>query len=606
MNQLPRYLIAEIGINHNGDFQTANLLIEAAAEAGANAIKFQYRNLSRAYNDSANEIGDEALKVEIKKNFLSPEFIEILMQRGKKLGLDVGISFFDSADIGDFSESLSDFDFFKVPSVELSNSNLISELLRYQKTVFISTGAHNEEEIENVFSKIKSNNWTPLHCISNYPTLNINSRLGYITYLTKKWGRQAGYSSHDENWEVCLIAYMLGARVIERHITLDKAGSGLDHTTSSTPSEFKKISEFMNDYDLMIMGNSHRITNQGELINLQNLSKSYFALRDINSGEVLRISDFEYRHPRTGLSASEFESFLGAEILHNCKKGTPITKSHFNVRKHISNALIKKVENLRVALPVRLHDYSDISDRFPISNFELHLSSGEIDKLDGFKPISSLHKFSIHLPDYRNSTRLLNPFSNDFEENLESEKIINSIKNFGNKIAKSQKENVILVASFSLTNNPKPTFYQQCRILQDEFSKDGLVLSFQWLPPFAWYFGGSQRLKTFNNLSDIRFILENNLNICLDTSHLLMGSKYFKFDPNKVLDSLNNQIVQLHISDARGFDGEGIQLGRGDIENYDFLKRVLDLPQRKVIEVWQGHLNSFEGFQDALESIENF
>ena len=158
MNQLTRYLIAEIGINHNGDFQTANLLIEAAADAGANAIKFQSRNLSRAYNDSSNEIGDEALKVEIKKNFLSPEFIEILMQRGKKLGLDVGISFFDSADIGDFSESLSDFDFFKVPSVELSNSNLINELLRYQKTVFISTGAHNEEEIENVFSKIKSNN----------------------------------------------------------------------------------------------------------------------------------------------------------------------------------------------------------------------------------------------------------------------------------------------------------------------------------------------------------------------------------------------------------------------------------------------------------------
>ena len=85
-----------------------------------------------------------------------------------------------------------------------------------------------------------------------------------------------------------------------------------------------------------------------------------------------------------------------------------------------------------------------------------------------------------------------------------------------------------------------------------------------------------------------------------------MGSKYFKFDPNKVLDSLNHQIVQLHISDARGFDGEGIHLGRGDIENYDFLKRVMDLPQRKVIEVWQGHLNLFEGFQDALESIENF
>ena len=606
MHQLARYLIAEIGINHNGDIQTANSLIDSAAEAGANAIKFQYRNLSRAYNDSSNEIGDEALKVEIKKNYLSPEVIEILMQRGKKLGLDVGISFFDSADIGDFSELLSDFDFFKVPSVELSNSNLINELLSFQKTVYISTGAHNEEEIENVFSKIKSKNWIPLHCISNYPTLNINSRLGYITHLTNKWGKQAGYSSHDENWELCLVAYMLGARVIERHITLDKAENGLDHTTSSTPSEFKKMSEFMNDYDLMISGNSDRITNQGELINLQNLSKSYFALRDIKSGEVLRINDFEYRHPRTGLSASEFEFFSGVELAQNCKKGTPITKSHFNVRKYISNTLVKELENLRVALPVRLHDYSDISDRFPISNFELHLSSGEIERLDSFKPISQFHKFSIHLPDYRNSTKLLDPFSNNSEENLESKKIIDSIKNFGKALAKFQQENLILVASFSAANSPKSIFYQQCKILQDEFSANGLQLSFQWLPPFAWYFGGSQRLKAFNNLSDIEFILENNLNICLDTSHLLMGSKYFNFDPNKVLNSLKNQIIQFHISDAKGFDGEGIQLGRGDSENYNFLKRVIDLPQRKVIEVWQGHLNLYEGFQDALDSIGNF
>jgi N-acetylneuraminate synthase len=200
----------------------------------------------------------------------------------------------------------------------------------------------------------------------------------------------------------------------------------------------------------------------------------------------------------------------------------------------------------------------------------------------------------------------LDPFSNNSEENLESKKIIDSIKNFGNRLAKFQQENLILVASFSPTNSPKSIFYQQCKILQDEFSTNGLQLSFQWLPPFAWYFGGSQRLNAFNNLSDIKFILENNLNICLDTSHLLMGSKYFNFDPNKVLDSLKNQIIQFHISDAKGFDGEGIQLGKGDSENYNFLKRVIDLPQRKVIEVWQGHLNLCEGFQDALDSIGNF
>ena len=84
MNQLTRYLIAEIGINHNGDFKTAELLINMAADSGANAIKFQYRNLSRAYNNSSNEIGDEGLKVEIRKNFLSPKDIENLVRHGKR------------------------------------------------------------------------------------------------------------------------------------------------------------------------------------------------------------------------------------------------------------------------------------------------------------------------------------------------------------------------------------------------------------------------------------------------------------------------------------------------------------------------------------------
>jgi N-acetylneuraminate synthase len=210
------------------------------------------------------------------------------------------------------------------------------------------------------------------------------------------------------------------------------------------------------------------------------------------------------------------------------------------------------------------------------------------------------------LPDYQNSTQLLNPFNVNFDESLKSRKIIDSIRKFGNKLAKLQQEKVIIVASFSSTINSKSFFYEKCKTLQDEFSADGLILSFQWLPPFAWYFGGSERLESFNNLSDIQFILKNKLNICLDTSHLLMGSKYYNFAPDEVLDRLKTQIVQVHIADAKGFDGEGLQFGSGDSANYAFLKRVLKLPQRKVIEVWQGHLNLFQGFQDALDSIENF
>ena len=139
--------------------------------------------------------------------------------------------------------------------------------------------------------------------------------------------------------------------------------------------------------------------------------------------------------------------------------------------------------------------------------------------------------------------------------------------------------------------------------MQDNFYSHGLILSFQWLPPFAWYFGGSERIHVFNNLVDIDLIKSNNLNICLDTSHLLMGANYYNFDPNTVLQELHSQIVQFHIADARGYDGEGFQIGNGDLENLDFLRKILEYPQRKVIEVWQGHLNLYSGFIDEVEAI---
>lgn len=603
MNLSTRFLIAEIGINHNGDFNTAKNLIQEAALAGVNAVKFQYRNLLRTYSASVKEIGDEILKFEIDKNHLNVEEIIILLKFAKELGLDVGISFFDKHDIADFNNVIAEFDFFKIPSVELTNLDLIKSLLKYGKIVFISTGAHSENEIEETFKQLSGENWIPLHCVSNYPVLSINSKLGYIDYLTKRWGKQAGYSSHDENWETCLIAFTMGAHIIERHITLDKRHPGLDHSTSSTPDEFKKLSNFMNDYEKIIQGNSERGINQGELINKQNLGKTYFALREIKVGDIFSTDDFEYRHPLVGISSAEAKLMVGKRLLQSCKKGSPLTKAHFRKTRELSSIDTKKIEQLKIALPVRLHDYQEINANFALSNYELHLSANDVSNLSNFYPIALSHKFSVHLPDYQNSTKLLDPFSNDSDQREKSKEIIELIKVFASKITEIQKEKVIIVASFSSENKDKHMFYEQCKDMQEAFDNYGLILSFQWLPPFAWYFGGSQKLSVFNDLVDIDFIKSNNLNICLDTSHLLMGSKYFNFDPKTILQKLSSQIAQFHISDAKGFDGEGYIIGSGDPENFDLLKAVLKEPKRKVIETWQGHLNLFDGFFETLEVI---
>ena len=599
------YLIAEIGINHNGNFEVAQHLIKSAFDSGANAIKFQYRNLTRAYGATSNEIGDEILKIEITKNSLKVEEIIDLYRYAKSFNLDVGISFFDVFDIKDFNSFIDQFDFFKIPSVELTNLNLIESFYKYNKPILISTGAHSENEIERVFKQITYENWIPMHCVSNYPVSEINSKLGYINYMQKTWNRSIGYSSHDENWEICILAFSLGAKVIERHITLDKNQFGLDHSTSSTPEEFKKLANIMANVDEILSGNSKREINQGELINLQNLSKSFFAKRPINSGEHFNLVDFEYKHPRVGLSKADVQTLVGKKLVQFCKQGAALTEAHFRSPTQIPSDLIELCNKKKISLPIRLHDYEEIQDKFKIENYELHLSSADVMKLEKFKKLSNRHSFTIHLPDYQDSTRLLNPFTDEYKNKKESINIIRKVKDFASKLSEVQNDKVTVVASFSPRDGFLHNFYENCQGLQLEFAESGLDIAFQWLPPFAWYFGGSVKLNAFNKLSDVGYILQNNLNICLDTSHLLMSAKYFEYDPSLVLKLLQNQILHFHLADATGIDGEGVHLGQGDVENQDFLHEVLGYPQRKVLEVWQGHLNLYQGFFDAIFSVKD-
>jgi len=599
------YLIAEIGINHNGSFEVAQQLIKSAFESGANAIKFQYRNLSRAYGPTSNEIGDEILKIEITKNYLKVEEIIHLHRYAKSFNLDVGISFFDVFDTKDFNRFMDQFDFFKIPSVELTNLNLIEYFYKFNKPILISTGAHSEKEIEQVFKKITYKNWIPLHCVSNYPVSEINAKLGYLNYMQKTWKRPIGYSSHDKNWEICILAFSLGAKVIERHITLDKNQFGLDHSTSSTPEEFKKLANIMTHFDEILSGNSKREINQGELVNLQNLSKSFFAKRSINSGEPFDLNDFEYKHPRVGLSKAGVQALLGKKLVQFCKQGAALTEAHFRSPTEIPSNLIELCNDMKISLPIRLHDYEEIQGKFKLENFELHLSSADVTNLEKFKRISDKHSFTIHLPDYQDSTRLLNPFTDEYKNKKESINIIRKVKDFASKLSKNQDDKVIVVASFSPQDDLLDNFYKSCQGLQLEFAESGLDIAFQWLPPFAWYFGGSVQLNAFNKLIDVDYILQYKLNICLDTSHLLMSAKYFEFEPSSILKSLQNQVLHFHLADATGIDGEGVHLGQGDVENQDFLKEVLSYPQRKVLEVWQGHLNLYQGFFDAILSVKD-
>lgn len=593
-------IIAEIGINHDGSLNKARELIKSSFRSGAHAIKFQYRNLDNAYSDNAKEIGDEMLSKEINRNYLSPDQLIDLSLYAIELGLKVGISFFDKKDIQDFGNQIEIFDFFKVPSVELTNSDLIDALLELNRHLYISLGTHSEAEVINALERLPAAGWTPMHCISNYPVTLENARLGYITYLQDQWGVDVGYSSHDNDWEVCLLAMQMGVTVIERHITLDRSADGLDHSSSSTPDHFEKMTRFTTALPMLLAGNSPRVANQGELLNRQNLGRSYYAIDNFSKGCVLDMSDLEYRSPHTGLDKTNIEKYISKPLQIDIRKGEVVTKGVFNKITPISDKVINIAKEMKLSLPVRLHDYEKIESMFPIGAFEFHLSFDEVLSEIDLTNISPDNKYSIHLPDYINPTKLMDPFSEDKKQKEASIILLDRTVIFAEKLQDLTGFKVPIVGSFSVVHTDRKAFFEKHSALLKTYMKRGVEIVPQWLPPIAWYFGGSIGLNVMNEPEDAKYLKQYGLGVCMDVCHLILGRNYYDFSADVIINDLKEEVKHIHIADAIGVDGEGLAIGDGDSENVALIEKMLNFDCLKVIEVWQGHLDNGAGFRKAI------
>jgi N-acetylneuraminate synthase len=516
----------------------------------------------------------------------------------------VGVSFFEAGDVLDFVENIEIFDFFKIPSVEVTNFALIDKLMSFNKYVLISTGTADEATLKYSLSSIKGNNWLPLHCISNYPTASFNSKLGYIQHLRNTWNRPVGYSSHDSNWSINCAAILLGAQVIERHITLNKKSKGLDHSSSSTSDEFELIIDFIRNKDRFLSGFEDRVPNQGELLNLQNLGRSFYAAKDMPAGSALLAKDFKYLSPKIGFGFELFSTIDTPVLVKDIKAGEALTPFYLKYRESLSEKAIEFSNSLKVGLPVRLHDFSKINNIFHLQNYEFHLSYGEIGKLKSTNNFNKNANYTIHLPDYSSANQLLDPFSADVSQKEKSIEIIRETLRFADKISGITGKQVGVVGSFSVISSTLEQFYLQYSNLLAENTSQNVNLAMQWLPPIAWYFGGSVELKVLNKFSDITFLLKHKIDIVMDTSHLFMGKNYYGFDELAIVEKLKSQIKWFHISGASGIDGEGRGFANLTDDERKLMINILKSNKIKIIEVWQGHLDNYFGFQNAIETLE--
>ena len=604
-------LISEIGINHDGDYEKGKKLIDLAVDTKAWGIKFQYRDLKNYFSRKilSSEIGKEILDIEIKKNYLSPVKIKKLSNYAKKRKLKVGISFFsenDSIKFLNFS-----FDFYKIPSAMSDNYNLIKYLKKKNSLLIVSFGGRNFYEIKKIVKDCALNNKNTvlLHCISNYPTSEQNSNLGFIDTLKKNFKNcKIGYSSHESTIISSILCLSKKVDFVERHITLNKKSKGLDHSSSSDYDELKLFQNYNKHFKSIFFEKKKMYSNQGEIINIQNLGASYYFKKNVKTGSLLKIKDLELRQPNVGITDLNLENYIKKKLIINAIKNEPLTESYFKVQE-INHELIKKFNKNNFSLPIRPRDYKNISNQIPLDNYEMHMTFKDIDnfKLKQFdKKFIKYKNFTIHMPDYCDTNSIIDFFSNNKILRKKSIDILNKTIKIAQLISSLNTKTVNIIVSLAKLNSKDDRFiyYKKIKNLVKKIKKKYNINLFpQWLPAKAWYFGGSMDTKAFSNPNDMSFIKKIKLNLCLDVSHFILSCNFHHVDKKLFFSNHMSIFKHYHLSDASGIDGEGVLIGNGDLKNSGLMELILkDKKKIKVLETWQGHLNNCTKFkQDVLK-----
>lgn len=328
MNTKKVLIIAEAGVNHNGDIQLAKKLIDVASEAGVNYVKFQTfkseklvkpdsekaEYQSRNMNDSSTSQLDMLKKLELSHE----DHLELISYCKKK-----GLNFFSTAfDVNglDYLNSLG-FEFFKIPSGELTNYPYLVKIASFGKPVILSTGMATIKEIKDSIEVLKRGinieDITVLHCNTDYPTPMEDVNLKAMLNIKDKFNVSVGYSDHTLGIEVPIAATALGAVVIEKHFTLSRDLPGPDHKASLEPFELVEMVRSIRNIELALSKNGKKKPSKSEIKNIHIARKSIYYNRNLKEGEAISDEDLICLRPGSGISPMEWEKLIGKKLKKN-------------------------------------------------------------------------------------------------------------------------------------------------------------------------------------------------------------------------------------------------------------------------------------------------
>ena len=613
------FIIAEIGNNHNGSLELALKMIDSAVEAGADCVKFQMRNMKSIYRKKSLSKDEADLGTEYILDLL--ERFELTRDEHRRVSeycSDKDILYMCTPWDLDSVRVLETFDVpaYKVASADLTNLPLIDALIETQKPMILSTGMSLVNEVQTTvdFLNTRNANFILLHCNSTYPAPLSDINLNWIKDL-KKIHPLVGYSGHERGISVSVAAVALGAKVVERHLTFDRKMEGPDHAASLEKNEFGEMVRGIREVEQALGAGGTRVISQGEMINRENLSKSLVAACDLKAGTIIKAKHIKILSPGQGLSAQRYDELLGKEI-----KRDMLEEDYF----HAADLSDGRVEpgtykfNRPWGVPVRYHDFSEYNLKVQPDIFEFHLSYSDMElNIADFLSGTYESGFVVHAPELFSRGRLMDLASPDEQYRQysveQTQRVINITRELKQYFPTTERPMIVAnIGGFTmdelLPSDQINQYYKNFSESLEVLDMGGVELIPQTMAPFPWHFGGQRYQNLFVHAEECIFWCKKlNLRMCFDISHSKLMCENFGLDFYDFAKQIGPITGHLHFGDAKGVNGEGLQIGDGDID-FGKLCDILRAwcPEASFIpEIWQGHKNGGEGFWIALERLES-
>ncbi len=618
----PALIVAEIGNNHNGDFEMAKLLVDKSVASGADCVKFQMRQLNQTYrkfgnlNGDCEDLGTQYTLDNLNRFSLCNDDLLRIFDYCHDCGIEPLCTPWDIASV-DILERYG-IRAFKIASADLTYHDLVQRVSETRRPMLLSTGMSTEQEIAETVDLLSERGaiYVLLHCNSTYPAPYKDINLAYLTRLAEIGRCLVGYSGHERGIHIAIAAIPLGAKVIEKHLTLDKSLEGSDHKASLLPGEFQALVSGIRQVEESMGTAKPRSISQGEMINREVLAKSIVAKRSIVEGETITAEMLDMKSPGRGIQPNRRATVIGRRAARNIRVGDFIYPENLD---HGRSGARRYRFDRPWGIPVRYHDFEELVTLSNPDFVEFHLSYRDLE-LDfrNYIHVNTDLDFVVHCPELFRNDHVLDLCSPDDEHRQLSirhlQRVIDLTNAMKSRFIKTSRPMIVTnVGGFSQDANLPPcdTETRKSILLEslDRLDTTGVEILPQTMPPFPWHFGGQRFHNLFVDSESIAtFCRDHGYRVCLDISHAKLACNQFNWSLNDYIAQLIPHVAHLHISDAIDVASEGLQILDGEIDFASVSALLADTAPNIgfIPEVWQGHANGGEGFWIALERLERW